>query len=106
MKTMSLIKFGLGHVDSVETDTPVPGPTEVLVKVLACGVCRTDLHVVDGELPNLRFLLCQVMRSLAEWRRSVPTSPRWCQARASAFRGLVGPAASVTSVYRVGRISA
>ena len=52
MKTMSLIKFGLGHVDSVETDTPVPGPTEVLVKVLACGVCRTDLHVVDGELPN------------------------------------------------------
>lgn len=43
MKTMSLIKFGLGHVDSVETDTPVPGPTEVLVKVLACGVCRTDL---------------------------------------------------------------
>ena len=35
MKTMSLIKFGLGHVDSVETHTPVPGPTEVLVKVLA-----------------------------------------------------------------------
>ena len=52
MKTMSLTKFGLGHVDSVETDTPVPGPTEVLVRVLACGVCRTDLHVVDGELPN------------------------------------------------------
>ena len=52
MKTMSLIQFGRGHVDSVETDTPVPGPTEVLVKVLACGVCRTDLHVVDGELPN------------------------------------------------------
>jgi propanol-preferring alcohol dehydrogenase len=24
----------------------------VLVKVLACGVCRTDLHVIDGELPN------------------------------------------------------
>ena len=29
-----------------------PGPTEIRVKVLACGVCRTDLHVVDGELPN------------------------------------------------------
>lgn len=29
---------------------PVPGPGQVLVKVDACGVCRTDLHVVDGEL--------------------------------------------------------
>ena len=29
-----------------------PGPGEIRVKVMACGVCRTDLHVVDGELPN------------------------------------------------------
>lgn len=29
-----------------------PGPSEIRVKVAACGVCRTDLHVVDGELPN------------------------------------------------------
>ncbi len=29
-----------------------PGPGQVRVKVLACGVCRTDLHVVDGELPH------------------------------------------------------
>jgi propanol-preferring alcohol dehydrogenase len=29
-----------------------PGPHEIRVKVLACGVCRTDLHVVDAELPN------------------------------------------------------
>jgi hypothetical protein len=52
MKTMSLVKFGLGHVDSVETEKPIPGPSEVLVKVLACGVCRTDLHLVGGELPK------------------------------------------------------
>ncbi|UEL25778.1 zinc-dependent alcohol dehydrogenase family protein [Pseudomonas fluorescens] len=32
-----------------------PGVGEVRVKVSACGVCRTDLHVVDGELPNLRL---------------------------------------------------
>ena len=31
---------------------PEPGPGEVLVRVLACGVCRTDLHLVDGELPD------------------------------------------------------
>jgi len=29
-----------------------PGPYEIRVRILACGVCRTDLHVVDGELPN------------------------------------------------------
>jgi propanol-preferring alcohol dehydrogenase len=31
---------------------PAPGPGEVLVRVRACGVCRTDLHVRDGDLPD------------------------------------------------------
>lgn len=31
---------------------PEPGSKEILVRVVACGVCRTDLHVVDGELPD------------------------------------------------------
>ena len=31
---------------------PEPGPGQVLVKIHVCGVCRTDLHVVEGELPN------------------------------------------------------
>ena len=48
---MSLEQFGRGRVDSVDADTPAPGPNDVRVKVLACGVCRTDLHVIDGELP-------------------------------------------------------
>jgi alcohol dehydrogenase, propanol-preferring len=34
---------------------PVPGPGAVRVKVGACGVCRTDLHVVDGELPGIAY---------------------------------------------------
>lgn len=34
-----------------------PAPTEVVVKVRACGVCRTDLHVVDGELPHPKLPL-------------------------------------------------
>ncbi len=34
---------------------PEPGPGQVLLKVRACGVCRTDLHIVEGELPpNLK----------------------------------------------------
>ncbi len=36
-----------------EVPVPVPGPGEVRVRVEACGVCRTDLHVVDGDLPHL-----------------------------------------------------
>jgi alcohol dehydrogenase, propanol-preferring len=36
---------------------PVPSTQQVLVKVIACGVCRTDLHVVDGELSNPRLPL-------------------------------------------------
>jgi propanol-preferring alcohol dehydrogenase len=36
---------------------PVPRDGEVLLEVLACGVCRTDLHVLDAELPDLRYPL-------------------------------------------------
>ncbi|MEH2589885.1 zinc-dependent alcohol dehydrogenase family protein [Bradyrhizobium sp. AZCC 1721] len=36
-------------------EDPVPGADEVRIKVGACGVCRTDLHVVDGELPDIAY---------------------------------------------------
>jgi alcohol dehydrogenase, propanol-preferring len=36
-------------------EDPAPGPGDVRVKVSACGVCRTDLHVVDGELPDIAY---------------------------------------------------
>jgi len=36
---------------------PRPGPGQVLLQVRACGVCRTDLHVTDGELPNPKLPL-------------------------------------------------
>jgi len=41
----------------VELTTPTPGPGQLLLKVRACAVCRTDLHVVDGELPNSKLPL-------------------------------------------------
>jgi len=37
-----------------ERPDPIPGPGEIRVRVEACGVCRTDLHVVDGELESPR----------------------------------------------------
>src|SRR5437016_13773633 len=36
---------------------PIPGPGQILLRVLCCGVCRTDLHVVDGELPDPKLPL-------------------------------------------------
>jgi len=38
-----------------ERPDPIPGPGEVRIRVSACGVCRTDLHVVDGELPDIPY---------------------------------------------------
>ena len=38
-------------LDFTDAPTPVPGRGEILVRVKMCGVCRTDLHVVEGELP-------------------------------------------------------
>ena len=40
-----------GPLRMVERDTPAPGPGELLIRVLACGVCRTDLHLAEGDLP-------------------------------------------------------
>ncbi|HVZ42830.1 MAG TPA: zinc-dependent alcohol dehydrogenase family protein [Ramlibacter sp.] len=40
-----------GRVRAVRKPVPVPGAGELLVRVLACGVCRTDLHIVDADLP-------------------------------------------------------
>jgi alcohol dehydrogenase, propanol-preferring len=42
---------------AAELPAPEPGPGQVLVAVDACGVCRTDLHVVDGELPDPKLPL-------------------------------------------------
>lgn len=42
-----------GRLEPVERPVPEPGPGEVRVRVRACGVCRTDLHVVDRDLPDV-----------------------------------------------------
>ena len=42
---------GAGPLRLSDAPVPEPGPDELLVRVLACGVCRTDLHVAEGDLP-------------------------------------------------------
>jgi propanol-preferring alcohol dehydrogenase len=56
MRAMILEKPGQA-LREVDIPKPQPGANEVLVWVRACAVCRTDLHVVDGELPNPKLPL-------------------------------------------------
>jgi alcohol dehydrogenase, propanol-preferring len=44
----------ISPLEAVERPVPTPGPGEILVKVTTCGVCRTDLHVAEGDLPPHR----------------------------------------------------
>lgn len=52
MRAMVLTQAGAGALEPHEREVPVALPGEVLVHVKACGVCRTDLHIVDGELEH------------------------------------------------------
>lgn len=54
MKAMVLTRLG-GPLELVERPVPTPQQGQILVKVNACGVCRTDLHLVDGELPDIHL---------------------------------------------------
>ncbi|MGB3390131.1 MAG: zinc-dependent alcohol dehydrogenase family protein [Pseudaminobacter sp.] len=56
MKAMVLEKPGTPLVFAERTD-PLPGPGEIRLKIEACAVCRTDLHVVDGELQHPKLPL-------------------------------------------------
>jgi alcohol dehydrogenase, propanol-preferring len=55
-RAMVLTEYG-GPLQLIERQVPRPGDREVLVRVDACGVCRTDLHIVDGELDQPRLPL-------------------------------------------------
>ncbi len=56
MKAMVLQQIGKPLI-FVERDDPKPGPGELRIKVEACAVCRTDLHVVDGDLDKPKLPL-------------------------------------------------
>ncbi|MFO1074953.1 MAG: zinc-dependent alcohol dehydrogenase family protein [Geminicoccaceae bacterium] len=56
MRAMLLERPG-SELRLAEVAVPEPGPGQVLVRVKACAVCRTDLHVVDGELPKPKLPL-------------------------------------------------
>ena len=46
-----VLRGGGRRLEMVDRSPPRPGPGEIVIDICACAVCRTDLHVVDGELP-------------------------------------------------------
>jgi alcohol dehydrogenase, propanol-preferring len=54
MRAMQLTEPG-GTFALADLPVPEPGPGEVLIRVHACGVCRTDLHVIDGDIRDGRY---------------------------------------------------
>ncbi|UQA58557.1 zinc-dependent alcohol dehydrogenase family protein [Polyangium aurulentum] len=56
----------------VERPDPTPGPGQVLLRVRACAVCRTDLHLVDGELPDPKLPIVPGHEIVGEVLSEVP----------------------------------
>jgi propanol-preferring alcohol dehydrogenase len=54
MRAMQLLARGV-PLTPTEVTLPSPAPGELLIRVEACGVCRTDLHLIDGELPDIHY---------------------------------------------------
>src|SRR5260370_992034 len=84
---------------TAEIPRPAPGPGQVLLAVRACGVCRTDLHVLDGEhSPSPNSHSC----AATGWTARLPGSARAAAAShpgsASGYPGWAGRAASVATV--------
>ena len=53
MRARALHRVGEG-LQPIDLAKPTAGPGQVVIEVGACGVCRTDLHIVDGDLPTIR----------------------------------------------------
>jgi alcohol dehydrogenase, propanol-preferring len=69
MQAMVLDQPG-GRFELREVPTPQPGAGEVLVEVTACGVCRTDLHVIDGDIADGRYPLIPGHQIVGRVRRA------------------------------------
>ena len=95
------------HVEDVTR--PEPGAGQVLLRVLACGVCRTDLHIVEGEIPSLRSPLIPGHQIAGELLAARPPSFRSARAWASpglAVRtGSAGTAETIPRTFAILRRS-
>jgi propanol-preferring alcohol dehydrogenase len=70
-----------------DVEIPVPAPGEIVIDVAACGVCRTDLQLVEGDLPAKRLPIVPGHQVVGRVRRSVTESSGGRRVIASASRG-------------------
>lgn len=76
MKAMVLSSPG-GSLQFEERPDPRPGPGDLLIRVEACGVCRTDVHILDGDLPGIRHPIVpghEIVGIVEAVGRGVPTA--------------------------------
>ena len=76
MKAMVLSSPG-GSLQLEERPDPRPGPGDLLIRVEACGVCRTDVHILDGDLPGIRHPIVpghEIVGIVEAVGRGVPTA--------------------------------
>ena len=78
--------IGAAPLRPADLPLPTPGPGEVRVKVSCCTICRTDLHVIEGDLPPRKCPSCRATSSLAA---SMPWG-RMC-ARCNSASGSAAP---------------
>lgn len=76
MKAM-VLRQPLVPLQSEERPTPAPGPGQLLIEVSACAVCRTDLHIVDGELSHPRLPLIPGHEVVGRVRAAGPGSEKF-----------------------------
>src|SRR5437899_9705094 len=82
---------------------PEPGTGHVLLSVRACGVCRTDLHVADGDLPNAKLPLI-LGHEIVGMVAAVGAGSNGCaRATGSASPGSAGPAVPAATAARGAR---
>ena len=103
MKAMVFKKAG-EPLELMHLPVPTPNDNQVLIKIHACGVCRTDLHIVDGELTEPKKNLIpghEIVGTVMKTGKNVKDS-----AIRSGCRGWGTHAVNVRSAKRAKRISA
>jgi threonine dehydrogenase-like Zn-dependent dehydrogenase len=92
-----------GRLDLVDVPVPEPGPQEVLVRVQACGICLSDVHLIEGSLPGslpqvvpgheAAGVIAKVGENVPGWQsgqRVVMSGGRPCGRCRTCARGLLG----------------
>ena len=105
MQAMVLDRVGT-PLRAAELPVPAPSANQVLIKVTACGVCRTDLHILDGELTQPKLPLVLGHEIIGRVEVLGDGVEGLAQGRASGYHGSAIPTALAPIVATAAKISA